>query len=89
MTSHTFHAITIPIRALNPLGMPKSMRSDRSESNRSLGVVIGNLSRFSARMGLMIASKESELMRKHILNKNSLLNLKNFKKYKSNVLLHK
>ncbi|KAF7839151.1 uncharacterized protein G2W53_007633 [Senna tora] len=29
MTSHSFHAITLPIRALNPLGFPNTTGSDR------------------------------------------------------------
>ncbi|KAF7802309.1 uncharacterized protein G2W53_041420 [Senna tora] len=32
MTSHSFHAITSPIRALNALGFPNTMRSDRFSS---------------------------------------------------------
>ncbi|KAF7842016.1 uncharacterized protein G2W53_004314 [Senna tora] len=32
MTSHMFHAITSPIRALNPLGFPNTMRSARFDS---------------------------------------------------------
>ncbi|KAF7812568.1 uncharacterized protein G2W53_033544 [Senna tora] len=40
-------------------------------------------------MGLVITWKVCEVVRKHILNRNSRLNLKEFKKYKYNVLLHK
>ncbi|KAF7839161.1 uncharacterized protein G2W53_007643 [Senna tora] len=34
MTSHAIHAIKSAIRALNPLGFPNKMRSDRSDSIR-------------------------------------------------------
>ncbi|KAF7841523.1 uncharacterized protein G2W53_003821 [Senna tora] len=32
MTSHSFHAITTPIRALNPLGFANTTRSDRFDA---------------------------------------------------------
>ncbi|KAF7839158.1 uncharacterized protein G2W53_007640 [Senna tora] len=32
MTWNTFHAIKSPIRALNPLGLPTTTRSDRFDS---------------------------------------------------------
>ncbi|KAF7839163.1 uncharacterized protein G2W53_007645 [Senna tora] len=32
MTYHAIHAITSAIRALNPLGFPNKMRSDRFDS---------------------------------------------------------
>ncbi|KAF7832922.1 uncharacterized protein G2W53_015255 [Senna tora] len=31
MTGHTFHAITSLVPAINPLGFPNTMRSDRDD----------------------------------------------------------
>ncbi|KAF7808120.1 uncharacterized protein G2W53_040281 [Senna tora] len=32
MSGHTFHEITRPTRALNPLGLPNTTQSDRFDS---------------------------------------------------------